>query len=149
MPTTAVDDFERFFREAAGLDIDKQDVARYQDFVVDELHDLLVVGEAAAKENLRDVIEPYDLPITKGLQEQIRQFDAMDRDLELRPILDRLAARPPLDLSYSDETESWFPRIAGGISVAMARCFRILDPNVRNPASVQWERAEQLFDLVL
>jgi Domain of unknown function (DUF1931) len=149
MPTSAVNDFERLFREAAGLDIDKQDVGRYQDFVVDELHDLLVVGEAAAKENLRDVIEPYDLPITKGLQEQIREFDGMDRELELRPILDRLAGRPPLDLSCSDETESWFPRIVGGISVAMARSFRILDPNVRNPASVQWERAEQLFDLVL
>jgi uncharacterized protein DUF1931 len=145
----SIPEFERFFREVAGLDVDKQDVKRLSDFVVDKLHDMLVVAEAAAKENLRDVIQPYDLPITKGLQEQIREFDDLDEHLELAPILDGLAARPPLDLSYSDETESWFPRIVGGIAVALARSMTILDTNVRNPATAQWERTMRLFELLL
>jgi hypothetical protein len=35
-----------------------------------------------------------DLPITKGLQECIRDFQGIDEDVELQPILDQLAARP-------------------------------------------------------
>jgi hypothetical protein len=62
--------FERFFRVAAGLDIDKQDLKRYSDFINHKVYDLLIRGEAAAKANGRDIIQPFDLPITKGLQER-------------------------------------------------------------------------------
>jgi hypothetical protein len=149
MAAIPISRFERFFREAAGLDVDKQDLKRWDDFVVGKLHDMLVVSEAAARQNGRDVIEPYDLPITKGLQERIREFDRMGTGVELAPILDGLAARPPLDLSYSDETQTSFPRIVGGLSVALARSFTIVDPNVRNPSDDQWRRAHQLFELLL
>jgi hypothetical protein len=63
----AVARFERFFRRAAGLDVDKQDLKRYSDFVNHKVYDLLVRGEATAKANGRDLIEPIDLPITRGL----------------------------------------------------------------------------------
>jgi uncharacterized protein DUF1931 len=140
--------FERFFRLAAGLDVDKQDLKRYSDFINRKTYDLLVRGVAAAKANGRDIIEPFDLPITKGLQECIHAFREIE-EIELQPILDRLAARPPLELAYSDETEASLPAIAGGLSVALARSFKVIDPHQKHPHGEQWDRAVQLFDIVL
>jgi hypothetical protein len=44
--------------------------------------------------------------------------------IALRPILDHLASRRPLDLAHSEETEARLPEIAGGLSVALARTSR-------------------------
>src|SRR5947209_4659678 len=66
--------FERFFRAAGALNVDKEDLKRYIDFVNRKVYDLLIRGEAAAKANGRDIIQPLDLPITKGLQETIHDF---------------------------------------------------------------------------
>ena len=52
----------------------------------------------------------------------------MDEDVELAPILDDLATRPPLDLSYSQDTEARLPAVLGGRTVALARSFKVLDP---------------------
>ena len=104
MTAMSVPKFERFFRLAGGLDVDKDDVKRYCDFIGHKLYDLLVVGQANASANGRDVIEPSDLPITKGLQETIHRFRALDEDVELRPVLARLATLPPLDRSIGDRT---------------------------------------------
>jgi hypothetical protein len=149
MPIMGVARFERFFRAAAGLDVDKQDLRRYSDFVEQKIYDLLIVGQATAHANGRDVIEPFDLPITKGLQESIHVFRGINEDIELQPILDQLALRPPLDLSYSDETELRLPMIAGGLSVALARTFKIIDPGLRNPRTEQWEGVYRIFTLLL
>ena len=141
--------FERFFRTAAGLDVDKQDLKRFSEFVNHKLYDLLIRGVAAAEANGRDIIAPFDLPITKGLQESIHVFKKIDEIIELEPILDHLTARPPLDLAYSDETEARLPDIVGGLSVALARAFKIIDPNLKNPATEHWRRSFQIFDLML
>lgn len=141
--------FERLFRVAASLDIDKDDIRRFDDFVNRKLHDLLVRAQATARANIRDVIEPHDLPITKGLQECIHAFGRMDEEIALQPILERLTHLPRLDLATSPETEAELPAIAGGIAVALARSFRILDPALKNPQSVHWERAFGSFDLLL
>ena len=144
-----VTQFERFFRAAAGLDVDKSDLKRYGDFVNHKIYDLLLRGQATSKANGRDIIQPFDLPITKGLQESIHEFRKLDEEIELEPILDHLMALPPLDLAYSVETEARLPEIAGGLSVALARSFKIIDPNVKNPQSEQWERSFRIFDLLL
>ena len=149
MPVTNVPTFERFFRAAAGLDIDKADVKRCEEFVNHQLYDLLLIGQAHAKANTRDVIEPWDLPVTKGLQECIHRFRRLDREIGLEPILEDLAARPQLDLALSEETEAELPEIAGGVGVALAGALPIIDPNLKNPQTVQWERAFRLFDLLL
>lgn len=141
--------FERFFRAAAGLDVDKEDLKRYSDFVNHKVYDLLIRGEATAKANDRDLIEPIDLPITKGLQENIHLFKELDENIELKPILDHLTARPPLDLEYSEETVSQLPAIAGGLSVALARAFKIIDPDIKNPQTKHWQRSFQIFDLLV
>ena len=95
MPVMGVARFERFFRAAAGLDVDKDDLKRFDDFVGQQVYDLLLIAQAAAKANRRDVVQPSDLPITKGLQESIHDFERIDQEVELQPILDQLAARPP------------------------------------------------------
>ena len=149
MPVMAVAKFERFFRLAAGLDVDKNDLKRYDTFINHKLYDLCLLGRVTAKTNGRDVIQPYDLPITKGLQESVREFDKMDESIELVAILDNLTALPPLDAQLSAEAESWLPRIAGGLSLALARTFKIVYPKVPNPQSTHWETAFRVFDLLL
>jgi uncharacterized protein DUF1931 len=64
--------FERFFRETGTLDIDKEDLKRYNDFINEKIYDLLIAAQATAKMNIRDVIQPQNVPITKGLQEHPR-----------------------------------------------------------------------------
>jgi hypothetical protein len=145
----AVARFERFFREAAGLDVDKTDLKRYRDFVHSKLYDLLVIGVANAKSNGRDIVQRSDLPVTKGLRECVHAFRRLDEEIELQPILEAIATRPLLDLPIADEVESQLPELAGGLSVALARSFRQIDPAVKNPQSSHWERAFALFDLLL
>jgi hypothetical protein len=149
MTLMGVNRFERFFRAAAGLDVDKEDLRRYSDFVNRKVHDLLLIGQAAAKANGRDIIEPWDVPITKGLEKSIHDFRRMDEEVELRPILEQLAALPPIDLAYSEETEARLPGIVGGLTLALARTFKILDSKLKNPQAEQWERAFRIFDLLL
>ncbi|MCP2347572.1 DUF1931 family protein [Nonomuraea roseoviolacea] len=149
MPVIAVSRFEHFFRAAAGLDVDKSDLKRYSDFVNRKLYDMLVVAEAAAKSNRRDVIQPWDLPITKGLQESMHDFRDLDEELDLASILAELAALPPLDLTLSEETEARLPAVSGGLSVALARAIRVMEPARKNPASEEWTRTIRVFDLLL
>jgi Domain of unknown function (DUF1931) len=144
-----VSNFERFFRAAASLDVDKDDLRRYEDFVNRKVRDLLLIGRAAARANGRDVIEPWDLPITKGLQETIHDFRGMDEAAEVRPMLERIVATPPQELAYSEETEGRLPEIAGGLSLALARAFKIIEPRLKNPQTEHWERAYRVFDLLL
>jgi hypothetical protein len=141
--------FERFFRVAGDLDVDKSDIKRYYDFIQGQIYDLLIIAQAKAKANVRDVIEPWDLPVTAGLAECTHRFRKLDQEIGLEPILEGLAARPQLDLALSEETQAELGEIAGGISVALAQAFRIIDPGVRSPQTAQWERAFQLFDLLV
>jgi hypothetical protein len=149
MELMAVSRFEHFFRQAAGIDIDKSDLRRFDDFINDKIYDLLLRGAANAKANGRDVIEPQDLPITKGLQESINEFKSIDQVVSLEAILEQLTRRPPLEVTYSDETQEKLPEVAGGLGVALARSFPILDEDVKNPQTRHWERAIQIFNLLL
>jgi hypothetical protein len=149
MPVVGVARFERFFRRAAELDVDKDDLKRYSDFANRKLYDLLLIGQATAAANGRDIIAPHDLPVTKGLQENIHAFRRMDEELELEPILTQLSVYPPLDRTASDETEARLPLILGGLSLALAQVLKIIDPDLKNPGSEHWERAFRTFDLVL
>jgi hypothetical protein len=141
--------FERFFRIAASLDVDKQDLKRYSDFINQKLYDLLLRAQAAAKANGRAMLEPFDLPITKGLQECVDEFEKLDEEIELRPILDHLATHPPLDLAYGEDIEARLPEIVGGLSVALARTFNIIDPKLKNPSSEHWQKCFRIFNLLL
>jgi hypothetical protein len=39
--------------------------------------------------------------------------------------------------------------VFGGISVALARSFRLLDPDVKNPSTQHWDRAFDLFRMLV
>jgi hypothetical protein len=143
-----VSKFERFFRVAAGLDVDKDDLKRYELFINAKIIDLLIRGWATAKANARDIVEPFDLPITKGLQESIHIFRKLDEEIALKPILDAIAVHPVVP-TYSQSTEEEFPNIAGGLSVALARTFKIIEPGLKNPQTEHWERTFKIFDLLL
>jgi hypothetical protein len=145
----AIDKFERFFRLAGGIDVDKSDLRRYEEFVNRKLSDLLIRAEATAKANGRDIMQRIDVPLTKGLQEQLHQFRTLVAEVPVLPALRDMVARPQLDLGYDVELDEWLPELAGGLSVALARSFRIIDPEVKNPASEHWERTFQLYDLLL
>jgi hypothetical protein len=149
LPVFGVAKFERFFRAAAELDVDKNDLKRYSDFVERKLYDLLLIGQTTAGANGRDVVESWDLPVTKGLQESIHAFRKLDEEMELEPILGRLAAYPPLDRALSEQAEANLPTVVGALSIALARTLRVIDPEVRNPQSEHWERVFQVFDELL
>src|SRR4030088_2384340 len=116
--------FERFSRPAAELDVDKQGLKRHSDFINRKVYDLLVRAEAVAKANGRVVMESFALPISKGLQQSIDQFEKIDEEIELRPI-EHLAGESPLELDYAEDTEDQLPTVVGGLSVALARTFKI------------------------
>jgi hypothetical protein len=149
MPLMSIDKFERFFRAAGSVDVDKEDLRRYDEFVNHKIHDLLLRGQANASAFDRDVILPIDLPITKGLQESIHAFRFLNEDIQLQDILDQLTRLPVLDLEYSDDLRAKLPEVAGGLSVALARSFKTVNPDLKNPMTADWDKTFKIFDLTL
>ncbi|BBX42660.1 DUF1931 family protein [Mycobacterium simiae] len=79
--------FERFFRSVANIKIDRNDVRRFREFVDEQIDDIAISGRTSAKSNGRDVIVAQDLPITKGMQERMREFDKLEEADEIRQLL--------------------------------------------------------------
>jgi hypothetical protein len=149
MPVLGLVRFERFFRAAGGVTVDRDDIKRYLDFVNDVLYDLLLIGQATAKANARDIVEPWDLPVTKGLQASVHAFERLEEEIELRPILESLAARPPLDSALSERTKARLPLLFGGLSVALARTFKLIDAELKAVHTMEWERVFDIFRLLI
>ena len=144
-----IPEVERFFRSVASIDVDKSDVQRYREFVDERVDALAVAGRDTARWNGRDVIEPQDLPITKGLQERMREFGKLETAGDMRDWIGQTLRRPPDDVTFGEETEDMVAEVFGGISVALARSFRIVDGSVKNPSSEHWERSFALFRLLV
>ena len=90
MTISGIPRFQRFFRTAAGLHVDKDDLKRYTEFVNRKVYDLLLMAEATAEANRRDVVQPEDLPITKGLQQSIHEFEKLEIESEMLSIIEQL-----------------------------------------------------------
>lgn len=58
-------------------------------------------------------------------------------------------ALPMLDLEYAAETEEHLPELAGGLIVALAKTFKTVRPDLKNPGADAWEEAEALFELLV
>jgi Domain of unknown function (DUF1931) len=149
MAVMAVSKFERLFHQAASIDVDKDDLKRYDDFMNRKVYDFLVRAQARAHADTRDIIEVSDLPLTKGIVHAIHEFKTIDEAIELESILAELTNQPPLDLAYSPELEKRLPDLVGGLTVALAQVFKLLDPRLKTPHTEQWERAFQIFDILL
>ncbi len=141
--------FEKLFRLAASLDIDKSDIKRLDDFINEKLRDLLLMAQRAARMNGRDVITEADVPLTRGLQENIHAFRQMDEELSVKDILAHQAKLPPLDLAIGADVEAMLPDLAGGMTVSLAKVFKVLDPDLKNPQSEHWQRVEELYGILL
>ena len=140
--------FQHFFRSVAGIKIDKNDVRRFREFIDEEIDDIAISGRNSATWNGRDVVVAQDLPITKGVQERMREFDKLEEAQEIRELLRQVVRQPPGDVTFADETEDLLPELFGGLSIALARSFRVVDPTVSNPSPEHWDRAFTLFRLV-
>ena len=140
--------FERFFRSVASINIDKNDMRRFREFVDEQIDDIAVAGRNSAKWNGRDVIVAQDLPIPKGVQERMREFDKLDEAEEIRELLRQVVRRPPGDITFAEDTEQLLPELFGGLGIALARSFRVVDATVSNPSAEHWNRVFTLFRLM-
>ena len=145
----AVRQFETLFRRAASLDVSKNDIKRLEGFVNQRLRDLLLLAQATASLNGRDIIDYPDVPITKGLQNSMREFREMDEALSLKTILEQQAKLPPMKLGYSTALEEKIPELTGGITVSLAKVFRALDPRLKMPGAEEWEKVDRIYEILL
>ncbi len=141
--------FEKLFRHAAGLDIDKSDIKRLDDFINAQLHGLLLMAQRLAKMNGRDVITEADVPLTRGLQESMHAFRQLNEEVPVAGILERLTKLPPLDLAIGEDVQAMLPDLAGGMTISLARVFKVIDPALKNPQSEHWEKVERLYELLV
>lgn len=137
--------FQRFFRTVGHVKIDRNDVKRFRVFVDELIDDIAIAGRNAARSNGRDVIAPQDLPVTTGVQERMREFAAAEEADEIRGLLAQTVRRPPGDVTFADETEDVLVELFGGLGVALARTFRLVDPEVVNPGTEHWDRVTTIF----
>ena len=79
----------------------------------------------------------------------MHRFQQLDVDIELRPILEEIAARPPLDATLDETLERGLPEVFGGVGVALAQSFNLIDAKLKAVHSEEWERAFNLFRLVI
>ena len=79
----------------------------------------------------------------------MHQFEKLEEEIGLRPILESLAARPPLDVTLDKETRGPVPLIFGGISVALAKTFKLIDAELKAVHTEGWERTFSLFRLLI
>lgn len=149
LPVAGIARFEHFFRETDALDIDKSDLKRLGGFVDRKLRDLVLRAGAIAKANGREIVEPYDLPITKGFQERIHEFRSVSNAAAVQESLAPLTSGPASMAACSDDAEAWLPEIAGGLCLTLSRSFKIIDPRLKNPQTEHWDRAERLLDLLM
>ena len=115
----------------------------------DAIYDILVLPQATAKANGRDVILPWDLPITAGVQERMHRFTKLDADIELESVLEEVAARPPLDLALADNTAARLPSLFGAISLALAEIVKIGDSELKEVHTSEWERAFRIVKVLV
>lgn len=146
---TGVTQYEKFFRAAASLDIDKSDIRRIDDLMNRKLRDVLIMARRAAKMNGRDIIREADLPITKGIEERMQHFDKLDIELHVSEILARQAELPPLGMELDAEVEAQLPRLLGALIIAVAELCHVVDPHVKNPSSKHFDGAEKALDILL
>jgi hypothetical protein len=107
------------------------------------------MAQRIARMNGREIITEADVPLTKGLQENMQAFAQMDEELSLDEILAHLAKLPPMDLGVGEDVEAMLPSLAGGLTVALAKVFKAVNPDLKNPQTEDWDKAEAIFGLLL
>ncbi len=149
MKVAGVKKFEKLFRRVGSMDVDKNDIVRLNDFINKAIYRILETGMKRAKYQGRDVVWYSDLPITQGLEANIEAFREIDEDLDLSEILETIAGLPPLPLEIGEGIEQELPNIAGGITIALIKSFKIMNPTKKNPQTEDWKRVTDVFETLL
>jgi len=139
---------EALFKNAAGLQIHKNQVKEISDIVDRKFHDLLLIGEANAKYNGRDVIWYSDLPLTKAFRESMQKFEALDQALALDEVLEHIKTLPPL---YTLEValEEKLTAIVGTLIYVMAQIARAFSTDDNVISEKDLKRTEEILNLTI
>ena len=140
---------EELVRRVSGLVFDKSDLQRLSDLVDDKLYDLLLVGVQHASYNNRDLIMEPDLPLTRGLRENMEDFALYEEELEVAPILEDLTSYPMLEREPSQEVIDLLPELGGTLIVVTTQLITVMEPDVSNPTAETWERVIEAMDLLI
>jgi len=146
---TGIPELGRFLRSVAGVDADAADVYRLHTFVDEKVEAMAFAGRNAARANGRDVIAPHDLPITACLRDQMHDFSSREEAAEVLRVLREAPRRPPGDVTFGEGTEASLQEAFGGIALALARSFKVLDPELTHPTMEDWSRTFDLYRPVL
>jgi len=140
---------EELVLRVSDVELDKSDLERLSALVSDKLHDMLIVGVRHAGYNNRDLIMEADLPITKGLQESMQDFELYEEAFEVEPILEQLATYPLMDREPSQEVIDMLPDLLGTLIMVTTQLMTVVDPGVENPGTETWERVTKTMDLLV
>jgi len=139
---------EAVFKKAASLELDKSKADRIIDIVEKKFHDLLLVAVEKTGYNGRDVIQPADMPLTRGFEESIREFKKLEEEVDLKDVLLYLEQIPPLKYPISKELEEVLPEYIGALMLIVARVLKQLGAH-KKPSVEDIEKAERILDLTL
>jgi hypothetical protein len=131
------------------LRVDRRDLKRHNDFIHEQLYDLLLMAQATALANGRKVVVLQDLPVTRGLADSMAAATGIGGRIDLAPIVDRLATYPMLELPVDRQAQALLPTVVGGLSLALARTLAAVTPAGRTPEAEHWDHAFHLVDLLV
>lgn len=147
-PGAPISNIERLVT-SLGLEVEKSDVARLRSFIYQKVYDLLLAAGASAQANGRQLFEIHDIPVTRGLRQLMDEFKLTNTRINLGPFLEKIAHLPILDRGASVSAENALPDLIGALTLGLARSFKILNPDMTKPTEADWQKVEQIFDLLL
>lgn len=136
--------FQRFFQTVASPDVDKEDLKCYSDFINHKFHDLLLRGEATAKANSRVFMGRSICRLPTAF----RNISRNSRSRAKRSTCGRFSNSLPRarrSTPMAKMSRTGCRRSPGGLSVALARTFGIIDANLKNPASEHWPGGDRII----
>jgi hypothetical protein len=148
MAVVGVHKLEELFKESAELKIHKNKLKEVTDIIDKKFHDLLLIGEANAKYNGRDVIWYSDLPLTKAFRESMQKFEKLDSKLELDDVLEHIKTLPPI-YSIEISLEEKLTSIVGTLIYILAKVAKEFSTDDNVISEVELKRAEEILNLTI
>ncbi len=148
MAVSGAHKIEALFKKAAELRISKEKVKEISDTIDTKFHDLLLIGEANAKYNGRDVIWYSDLPLTKAFRESMQKFQALEEELELQDVLDHIKTLPPV-YTLEAELEGKLTEIVGTLIYILANIAKVFSTDDNVVSENELKNAIRILNLTI
>jgi hypothetical protein len=147
-PIVSFKKLEAIFQKGAGLNLEKGQGEQILRIVEEKFHNLLKIGAERCHKNERYIITQFDLPITKGFEDSLRQFQLLKEEIELKNVLEFLKKIPPLRHPVSPKLEARLPDYIGAIILIFAKVLKEVGAE-RKPSSRDIQRGKRILDLTL